>query len=128
MDLRQIHALPKCPIRGRKTKREVMKSIAMAAFAATLALASISTASATANAPAIAREYTIDYNELALRDIVGTRLVYRDIVSDAKRICGAEGYALRNNMSKAECVDHVVGQSIREIGNKALTNIHNQHS
>ncbi|NHK28828.1 UrcA family protein [Parvularcula flava] len=109
-----------------------MKSIAMAAFAATLALASISGASAANNTPAKppadAREYTVDYNELALRDIVGTRSVYREIVTDAKRICGAEGYAMRNNMAKAECVDHVVEQSVREIGDKALSNIHNQRS
>ncbi|MBD0426147.1 UrcA family protein [Aquisalinus flavus] len=97
-----------------------MKSIAMAAFAATLSLASISGATA--------KEYTVDYNELALRDIVGTRSVYRDILADAKRVCGAEGYALRNGMSTAECVDHVVEQSVREIGDRALTNIHNQRS
>jgi len=105
-----------------------MKSIAMAAFAATLALASISGASAATNAPTGAKEYTIDYNELALRDIVGTRSVYREIVTDAKRICVAEGYALRNNMSKATCIDHVIEKSVQTIGDKALTNIHNQRS
>ncbi len=100
---------------------QTMKSLVLAGVAASLA-----TSSATAQRSAETFVFKFDYERVALDTDTGSKAVYQQLVSEARRACAADLQmtAFAEHRATEACARDLVEQTVKSINSPRLATVH----